>query len=100
MSVLKSTEKVKKIFELQAACLLYDIVNADENYLYYPTEIENQLNVVIIYDSETFSRDGVNLQANIFYPVLKRDLFCTRFDKWKNWKMSEWNSCNGRCILF
>ena len=57
VSLLKATEEVEKKFELQETYFNYDIVNAYENFLYYPIKIENQLNNLIIYDIETFSRD-------------------------------------------
>ena len=49
-SLLKTIEKLKKNFGLQAPILNCNIVNADKKSLYFPTEVEKQLINVICYD--------------------------------------------------
>ena len=56
---------------MHAPCLNCDIVDAYEKFLYFPTEIENQLKNIICYDYEPFKRDRAIRYAVGFYPVSK-----------------------------
>ena len=68
-SLLKASEEEVN-FEIQKNCLIYDIFNEHENYIFCPIPKEdNQLDIVTIYDIEIFSRDTAKSYTVGFYPV-------------------------------
>ena len=75
---------------MQAPCRNYIIDSACEKGFHFPTKTENQLNNVVIFDLETFKRDGATTFTVIFYPgsrimeKVDRDFTNEELEKWES----------------
>ena len=69
VSPLKASVEMVENFELKAAYLSKDIVDAYKKYLKFPTKRENKLNSVLIYGIQTFNRKRTRPYSFSFYTV-------------------------------